>query len=99
VLRGVYLLENGDGNLPLSTIMGTTVHDQTLSSSSKIAATQSKEALIKAALINFIAVNNRLPCPAIRLQQQVRLEHINDAPSTFGAGTVNAATLRVAECR
>src|SRR3954469_21100736 len=34
-------------------------------SAAKLGITQTREAAIKAALTNFIARNNRLPCPAI----------------------------------
>ncbi len=64
-MSGFTLLEMAMVLAIIGLIMGTILSmTKTLSSSSKIAATQSKEALIKAALINFIATNNRLPCPA-----------------------------------
>ena len=56
---------------------------KTLTTSSKIAATQSKEALIKAALINFIATNNRLPCPA----DPTKLLTASAGTEAFTAGT------------
>ena len=64
-MRGFTLLEMAMVLGIIGLIMGTILSmTKTLTTSSKISATQSKEALIKAALINFIAVNNRLPCPA-----------------------------------
>ena len=65
---------------------------KTLSSSSKISATQSKEALIKAALINFIATNNRLPCPADPTATTSTAGTLSTPAGTFGTETVTAAT-------
>jgi prepilin-type N-terminal cleavage/methylation domain-containing protein len=63
-MRGFTLLEMAIVLAIIGLVMGTLLTmTKTLTTSSKIAATQSKEALIKAALINFIATNNRLPCP------------------------------------
>jgi len=92
--RGFTLLEMAMVLAIIGLIMGTILSmTKTLSSSSKIAATQSKEALIKAALINFIAVNNRLPCPADPTATASTAGTISTTPpSTFGAETVNAAT-------
>jgi prepilin-type N-terminal cleavage/methylation domain-containing protein len=78
-MGGFTLLEMAMVLAIIGLIMGTILSmTKTLSSSAKISATQSKEALIKAALINFIAVNNRLPCPA-------------DPGNSTGLEAVNAA--------
>jgi prepilin-type N-terminal cleavage/methylation domain-containing protein len=91
--RGFTLLEMAMVLAIIGLIMGTILSmTKTLSSSSKIAATQSKEALIKAALINFIAVNNRLPCPADPTATASTAGTLSTPAGTYGMETVTAAT-------
>jgi prepilin-type N-terminal cleavage/methylation domain-containing protein len=64
-MAGFTLLEMAMVLAIIGLILGAAISATTvLMKSSKISTTQTKENTIKAALINFIAVNNRLPCPA-----------------------------------
>lgn len=89
-MRGFSLLEMAMVLAIIGLVMGTILSmTKTLTTSSKIAATQSKEALIKAALINFIATNNRLPCPADPTPAQ--LTGANAGTEAITAGVCNVA--------
>ena len=64
-MKGFTLLEMAMVLAIIGLVFGAVMSATTvLLKSSKISATQSKEATIKAAIISFIAINNRLPCPA-----------------------------------
>lgn len=64
-MRGFTLLEMAMVLAIIGLIMGAAISATTaLTNSSRISTTKSKENSIKTALINFIATNGRLPCPA-----------------------------------
>ena len=64
-IRGFTLVEMAMVLAIIGLVMGPVLAmTKTLTASSRITSTQTKEYIIKTALINFIATNNRLPCPA-----------------------------------
>ena len=65
-------------------------------SATKQAITQTRQASIKAALTNFIARNNRLPCPAIATTPSGAVGDGVEAPWPGCTGTVNVVTPLVA---
>lgn len=64
--KGFTLIELSIALVIVGLLLGTflSVYSVQLQSS-RLTATKQKQQLIKQALINFIAVNNRLPCPAV----------------------------------
>jgi type II secretory pathway pseudopilin PulG len=68
--------------LLLTTVMGFT---SGLRQSSALSATIAREQTIKNALINFIATNNRLPCPAPSIPTPTSVLGVEDTPGNSAA--------------